>query len=90
MIGIRSQPTPEGSIVPTDNKIYDQMLGTRFCYVRKLGYEISGLLSSHSSKTDIHATCDARLVELQRQTTEDRQRTNEDHQMMRQMMEWMV
>ena len=73
MIGIKSQLIPEGSTAPTDDEIYDQMLGTRSCYVRGLGYGIITPSSSCSSKADIHATCNARLAEMQRQATEDRQ-----------------
>ena len=67
MIDIRSQPTYEGLTAPTDDEIYDQVLGTRSYYVRSLGHEISAPSSSHSSRTDIHATCETRLAEVQRQ-----------------------
>ena len=73
MIGIRSQPTFEGSIAPTDDEICDQVLGTRSYYVRDLGHEISAPSSSCLSRADIHAAYDAQLVEMQRQAIEDRQ-----------------
>ena len=68
MIDIRSQPTFEGSAAPTEDEICDQMLGTRSYYVRSLGYGITSLSSSRLSRTDIHAACDARLVEVQKHT----------------------
>ena len=72
MTEIRSQPTPEGSIAPTNDEICDRVLDTRSCYVRDLGYGIIIFSSSCSSKADIYTTCDARLAEVQRQATEDR------------------
>ena len=74
---IRSQLIFEDSTAPTNDKICDQIFGTRFCYVRRLGYEIRAPPSSCSSRADIHAACDARLVKVQRQATEDRQRAEQ-------------
>ena len=68
MIDIRSQPTSEGSTAPTEDEICDQVLGTRSYYIRSLGYGITTFSSSHLSRADIHAACDARLVEVQKQT----------------------
>ena len=67
MIGIKSQPTPEGSTAPTDDEIYDQVLGTRSYYIRGLGHGIIAPLSSCSSRADTYAVYDARLVKVQRQ-----------------------
>ena len=64
MIEMRSQPTSKGSTASTNEEICDHVLGTKSCYVKGLGYEIKALSSSCSSMTDIHATCDARLVEI--------------------------
>ena len=73
MTDMRSQPIPEGSTVPTDDKICDQMLGTRPYYVRGLGYGITAPSSSRSSRVDIYSAYEAWLIEMQRQTVEDRQ-----------------
>ena len=73
MIGIRSQPIPEGSIAPTDDEICDRMLGKRSYYVKGLGCGITAPSFSCLSRANIHAACDARLTEVQRQATEDRQ-----------------
>ena len=66
MTDMRSQSTPEGSTAPTDDEICDQVLGMRPYYVRGLRYGITAPSSSCSSRTDILATCDARLTEVQR------------------------
>ena len=66
MTDIRSQPISEGSTVPTDDEIYDQVLDMRFCYVRGLGYGITVPSSSGSSRADMHVACDARRMEVQR------------------------
>ena len=73
MTNMRSQPTHEGSIAPTDDEICDQILGTRSYYVRDLEYGITAPLSSCSSRTVIHSVCEARLMEVHRQAVEDRQ-----------------
>ena len=44
MTDMRSQPSSEGSITPTDDEIYAQMLGTRLCYVRSLAYGYCSLI----------------------------------------------
>ena len=80
MIDMRSQPILEGSIAPTDDEICVQMLDTRLCYVRGLRYEITASSSSRSSRAEIHSTCQARLMEVQRQAIEDRQQAVEDRQ----------
>ena len=77
MIDIRSQPIPEGSTAPTDDGICDPVLSTRSYYVRGLGYGITAPLFSRSSRTDIHTACNARLTEVQKQATENRQRTEQ-------------
>ena len=60
MTDMRSQPTFEGSTVPTDDEICDQVLSTRLYYVRGLGYGITAP-SSWSSRAEIHSTCQTRL-----------------------------
>ena len=42
----RSQPISEGSTAPTDDEIYDQVLGTRPYYVRDLRHGITAPSSS--------------------------------------------
>ena len=64
MTDMRSQPTPKGLTSPTDDEICDQMLGTRPCYVRGLGFVITTPSSSRLSRTDIYIVCDARLMEV--------------------------
>ena len=66
MIGIRSHPILEGSTAPTDDEIYDQVLGTRPCYIRGIEHGISTSTSSRSSKADIHAAYDAQLAKIQK------------------------
>ena len=77
MIDIRSQPISEGSNASTDDEIYDRMLDTRPYYISGLGYGITAPSSSRTSRADIHSACEARLMEMQRQTVEDRQQTQE-------------
>ena len=72
MTDIRSQLTSEGSTAPTDDEICDQVLGTRPYYVRSLKYGITAPSSLCSSRADIHSACEAQLMEVQRQATEDR------------------
>ena len=101
MTDMRSQPTSKSSIAPTDDEICDHVLGTRPYYVRSLGYGITAPSSSHSSTADIYSTCEARLMEVQRQAAVDRQQAeqraqklaahvDEYQQLQIQMMEWMV
>ena len=78
---MRSQPIPEGSTAPTDDEFCDRMLGMRPCYVRGLGYRIIAP-SSRSSRAEIHSTCQARLMEVQRQTVENRQQIEQRAQEM--------
>ena len=73
------------------------MLGIRSYYIRDLGYGITAPSFSHSSRADIHATCDARLTEVQRQAIEHRQqahklaaRIDEHQQLQIQMIERMT
>ena len=66
MTDMRSQSIPEGSTTPTDDEIYDQVLGTRPCYIRGIEHGISTSTSSRSSKADIHAAYDAQLAKIQK------------------------
>ena len=77
MTDMRSQPIYEDSTAPTDDEICDQVLGTRSCYIRRLEHRIRALPSSFSSKTDVYIACNVRLIEIQRQTAENRQRADE-------------
>ena len=101
MTDMKSQPTPEGSTVPTDDEICDRVLDTRSCYARGLGYRITTPSSSRSSRTEIHSTCEARLTKMQRQAVKDRQQAeqraqelvacvDEYQQLQIQIMEWIA
>ena len=77
MTDMRSQPTPEGSTAPTNDEIYNQVLGTGSYYVRGLGYRITALSFSRSSRAEIYFICQAWLMEMQRQAAEDRQQAEQ-------------
>ena len=64
MTDMRSQSIPKGLIAPIDDEICDQVLHTRPYYVRSLGYGITAISSSRSSRVDIHTVCVARLIEM--------------------------
>ena len=56
---IRAEPITEGSNPPTDEEIYERVLGRRPGYFRGLGHGVEPI----SSRSSSHLACQARVQE---------------------------